>query len=127
MKALADMIAKIKTAYDNRRIYVPRVRNTKQVKAVLNCLVTAGFFDGLTIKRYYLSIKLKYADSGSPVFRDIILLSFPGVHNSVSLRQLRQGKLPSYTLISTNRYGIVTVDRAIAMNTGGKLLLSVQC
>lgn len=122
---LAKAISAIRNA-SSRRLGVARVRNTKLVRSVCDCLVREGYLWSAVPVESMLDIQLKYGISGDPVIREIRNVSVPSRKKFCGRTELRPVLAGiGCAIISTNQ-GVMSDAEARRRSIGGEVLVEIS-
>lgn len=125
MDIISDFIIRIQNGSIRRKLSV-KVKNSKYICNILNCLTKQGFIRGYKLDNYDIEVLLKYKDDRS-VINKLIRISKSSNRIYYSYSELQENFLKNELLVLSTNKGIFTDKEIIGnqLNLGGEVLFKI--
>ncbi len=124
MNLLSDLVAQLKAGSLHHKKHI----NAKKNKLIIECcflLYELGYISSFSVQENNVRIFLKYSEGRSTLI-NVLILSKSSKKLYIKKDKLRSlVKNSSKTYVVSTKYGLITGQKALELNIGGVLLLSL--
>jgi len=125
---IADGITRIRNA-SMRKLEVTELIYTKAIEAILVIFQNKGYIESFNItednNKKFISVVLKYDESGKQVINEVKRLSKPGRRVYKGKDDIHRFKNGYGTIVVSTSKGVLSNDEASKLGVGGELLCSI--